>query len=80
MGMMKNYLLTLLASVADDTETGDAVEYAISQGWVSLTYDLARDTATIERQLCTILEKFRRAANENEAALQQLVSQIDDYK
>lgn len=38
--------------------------YAIVRGWVDLTYDLARDIATIERQLFTIVEKFQRIARD----------------
>ncbi|PWU21766.1 MAG: hypothetical protein C5B50_01010 [Verrucomicrobia bacterium] len=47
MGMMKNYLLTLLQNCSEHRCGQDAVEYAIVSGQVPLTYDLETDLRTI---------------------------------
>ena len=47
MGMMKNYLLQLLALCSEEQFGQDAVEWAIVNGHVKLTYQLEVDLRTI---------------------------------
>src|SRR5664279_3217551 len=47
MGMMKNYLLTLLEHCSDEQFGQDAIEHAIIAGTLELTYNLPNDTHQI---------------------------------
>ena len=47
MGMMKNYLLTLLAHCSEEQFGQDAIEHAIITGALELTYNLPTDTHQI---------------------------------
>ncbi len=47
MGMMKNYLLNLLALCSEEQFGQDAVEWGINTGQVPLTYNLEQDLRTI---------------------------------
>jgi hypothetical protein len=50
MSQIKNYLLTLLEHCSDENFGQEAVEHAIVQGHVTLTYDLETDLRTIMGQ------------------------------
>ena len=47
MGMMKNYLLELLHLCSDEQFGQDAVEWAVVNGHIALTYDQQQDLRTI---------------------------------
>ncbi len=47
MGMLKNYLLTLLCRCSEHQFGQDAIEHAIETGRVKLTYRLETDLRTI---------------------------------
>jgi hypothetical protein len=47
MGMMKNYLLTLLHQCSEHQFGQDAIEWGIASGFVKLTYDLETDLRLI---------------------------------
>ena len=47
MGQMKNYLLRVLENCSDEQFGQDAVEWAITNGYIHLTYDLDTDLRQI---------------------------------
>lgn len=76
MGAMKNYLLTILHLCSDQQFGQDAVEWAISTGRVTLSYNLDQDLRTIMGEpgkpetgmYCEITEAYRRACRERDLA------------
>ena len=61
MGMMKNYLLTLLQQCSEEKFGQDAIEWAIVSGRVRLTYDLDRDIHESMSRYDEIIEGYRQA-------------------
>ena len=82
MGAMKNYLLTLLQHCSEEKFGQDAIEWAIVQGHVTLTYDLEKDVQQIMgddpnggRDAVTydkIIEEYRRTVSEHGEALVEI--------
>ena len=82
MGAMKNYLLTLLQHCSEEKFGQDAIEWAIVQGHVTLTYDLEKDVRQIMgndpnggRDAVTydrIIQAYRRAVSEHGEALVEI--------
>ena len=79
---MKNYLLTLLQHCSEEKFGQDAIEWAIVQGHVTLTYDLEKDVQQIMgddpnggRDAVTydkIIEEYRRTVSEHGEALVEI--------
>ncbi|MDE2102888.1 MAG: hypothetical protein KGL39_36930 [Patescibacteria group bacterium] len=73
MGAMKNYLLTLLQHCSEEKFGQDAIEWAVFNGHVTLTYNLEADTKTVMGEgganYDKIIEAYRRAEAEHGAAL-----------
>ena len=61
MGMMKNYLLTLLQQCSEEKFGQDAIEWAVLSGRVRLTYDLERDVRESMSRYDEIIEGYRRS-------------------
>lgn len=61
MGMMKNYLLSLLRQCSEENFGQDAIEWAIVAGQVRLTYDLERDVRECMSRYDEIIEGYRRS-------------------
>lgn len=59
MGMMKNYLLKLLAQCSEENFGQNAIEWAIGSGLVRLTYDLDRDIRQTMSKYDEIIEAYR---------------------
>jgi len=79
MGMMKKYLLNLLTLCSDEQFGQDAVEWAIMNGNIHLTYTLQEDLRLImgepgkpeTGQYDQIVEHYRRTCRAHEEALWQ---------
>jgi hypothetical protein len=79
MGCIKNYLATLICLCSDEQFGQDAVEHAILNGAITLTYDRETDLVAIMGQpgrpetgrYDEFCETWRRTCAENEAALVQ---------
>ena len=61
MGMMKNYLLRLLAQCSEERFGQHAIEWAIVTGLLRLTYDLDRDVRESMSRYDEIIEAYRRS-------------------
>ena len=61
MGMMKNYLLTLLHQCSVEQFGQDAIEWAIVSGLVRLSYELDADVRSIMLRYDEIIEAYRRS-------------------
>ena len=61
MGMMKNYLLTLLQRCSEEQFGQDAIEWAIVSGLVRLSYRLDPDIRAIMSRYDEIIEAYRRS-------------------
>ena len=61
MGMMKNYLLTLLQQCSEEQFGQDAIEWAIGAGLVRLSYELDADLRSIMSRYDEIIEAYRRS-------------------
>jgi hypothetical protein len=61
MGMMKNYLLTLLQQCSVEQFGQDAIEWAIVAGLVRLSYELDADVRSIMLRYDEIIEAYRRS-------------------
>jgi hypothetical protein len=61
MGMMKNYLLTLLQRCSVEQFGQDAIEWAIVAGLVRLSYELNADVRSIMLRYDEIIEAYRRS-------------------
>ncbi len=59
MGMMKNYLLSLLHQCSEEKFGQDAIEWAVVSGLVRLTYDLDRDIREVMPKYDEIIEGYR---------------------
>ncbi len=72
MAMIKKYLLDLLAHCSEHPFGQDAVEWAITSGFVKLTYDLDQDLRTImgepgrpeTGQYSQIIEAYQRVIHD----------------
>ena len=73
---MKNYFLTVLQRCSEEQFGQDAIEWAIVQGHVTLTYDLNTDIRAIMGEngvnYDQIIEAYRRATAEHGGALVEL--------
>jgi len=69
MGMMKNYVLTLLQQCSEKQFGQDAIEWAIVTGLVRLSYDLDTDVHSIMSRYDEIIEAYRKS---NTVANEQL--------
>ena len=61
MGMIKNYLLTLLQQCSEEQFGQDAIEWAIVSGFVRLSYELEADIRSIMLRYDEIIEAYRRS-------------------
>jgi len=61
MGMMKNYLLTLLEKCSEEQFGQDVIEWAIVSGLVRLSYDLDADVRSIMLRYDELIEAYRRS-------------------
>ena len=61
MGMMKNYLLTLLQQCSEEQFGQDAIEWALGVGLVRLSYELDADVRSIMSRYDEIIEAYRRS-------------------
>ena len=61
MGMMKNYVLTLLQQCSEQQFGQDAIEWAIGAGLVRLSYELDADVRSIMLRYDEIIEAYRRS-------------------
>jgi len=61
MGMMKNYLLTLLEKCSEEQFGQEAIEWAIIAGLVRLSYELDADVRSIMLRYDEIIEAYRRS-------------------
>jgi hypothetical protein len=61
MGMMKNYVLTLLQECSEEQFGQDAIEWAIVSGLVRLSYELDADVRSIMLRYDEIIEAYRRS-------------------
>jgi hypothetical protein len=61
MGMMKNYILTLLQQCSEEQFGQDAIEWAIGSGLVRLSYELEADARSIMLRYDEIIEAYRRS-------------------
>jgi len=76
MGQMKNYLLRVLENCSDEQFGQDAVEWAITSGYIHLTYDLDTDLRQImgepgkpeTGEYDAICEAYRRTLADGEAS------------
>ena len=61
MGAMKNYLLEIICEAAPDEQRGqDAIEHAITSGFIELTYSRDLDLAKIRAEWDQITECWDR--------------------
>ncbi len=61
MGMMKNYLLTLLQECSEEQFGQDAIEWALHAGLVRLCYESDADVRSIMLRYDEIIEAYRRS-------------------
>jgi pantothenate kinase len=61
MGMMKNYLLTLLQQCSEEQFGQNAIEWAIVSGLVHLSYELDADVRLIMLRYDEIIIGYRRS-------------------
>jgi hypothetical protein len=59
MGMMKNYLLTLLQQCSEEQFGQDVIEWAIVSGLVRLSYELDADIRSIMLRYDELIEAYR---------------------
>ncbi len=64
MGMMKNYLLTLLEKCSEEQFGQDVIEWAIVSGLVRLSYDLDADVRSIMLRYDELIEAYRRSLSQ----------------
>jgi hypothetical protein len=65
MGMMKNYLLTLLQRCSEEQFGQNVIEWAIVTGLVRLSYELDADVRSIMSRYDELIEAYRLSrANE----------------
>ncbi len=72
MGMMKNYLLTLLQQCSEEQFGQDAIEWAIFSGLLRLSYDLEADSRSIMSRYDELIEAYRRSIAETNQKLRQV--------
>jgi hypothetical protein len=61
MGMMKNYLLTLLQQCSEEQFGQDVIEWAIVSGLVRLSYEQDADIRSIMLRYDDLIEAYRRS-------------------
>jgi len=61
MGMMKNYLLTLLQQCSEEQFGQDVIDWAVTTGLVHLSYDLDTDIRSIMYRYDDLIEAYRRS-------------------
>ena len=61
MGMMKNYVLTLLQQCSEEQFGQDAIEWAVVAGLVHLSYEQIADVRSIMSRYDEIIEAYRRS-------------------
>jgi hypothetical protein len=61
MGMMKNYLLTLLQQCSEEQFGQDVIEWAIVTGRVRLSYELDTDVRSIMSRYDELIEAYRQS-------------------
>ena len=61
MGMMKNYLLTLLRQCSEEQFGQDVIEWAIVTGRVRLSYQLEADVRSIMLRYDELIEAYRQS-------------------
>jgi len=61
MGMMKNYLLTVLQQCSEEQFGQDAIEWAVASAVIPLSYDLDADVRSIMLRYDEIIEAYRRS-------------------
>ena len=67
MGALKNYLLGIICECAPENGFAqDAIEWAITSGWVTLTYDPKADKEAIMWDYDEIIEGYQRVVHEQE--------------
>lgn len=71
MGMMKNYLLTLLQQCSEEQFGQDAIEWAIGSGRVHLSYQLDADVRSVMLRYDEIIEAYRRSGSQARKDLQR---------
>jgi len=71
MGMMKNYVLTLLQQCSEKQFGQDAIEWAIVTGLVRLSYNLDADVHSIMSRYDEIIEAYRKSSTVANAQLRQ---------
>ena len=71
MGMMKNYVLTLLQECSEEQFGQDAVEWAIVAGHVRLSYERNADVRSIMLRYDEIIEAYRRSKTQANEELRQ---------
>ena len=59
MGMIKNYLLTLLQQCSEEQFGQNVIEWAIDTGRVHLSYDLDTDIRSIMSRYDELIETYR---------------------
>ena len=64
MGMMKNYLLTLLEKCSEEQFGQGVIEWAIVSGLVRLSYDLDADVRSIMLRYDELIEAYRRSLSQ----------------
>ncbi len=65
MGMIKNYLLKLLERCSEERFGQDAIEWAVVDGLVPLSYRLDWDVRVVMSRYDEIIEAYRRARAES---------------
>ena len=71
MGMMKNYLLTLLQQCSEEQFGQDAIEWAIAAGLVRLAYEQDADVRSIMSRYDEIIEAYRRSKTQAKEELRK---------
>ena len=69
MGCTKNYLLTVLENCSEENFGQEAVEWAIIQGHITLTYNLEADVRAIMPRYSEFIEAYQRQCREHGDAL-----------
>jgi hypothetical protein len=76
---MNNYLLALICVGTTQLEQ-EAIEWSVIQGWFRPVYNFDLDKEAVELQLPDLVERFKQAASENEAANpMQQVTHVNDH-
>jgi hypothetical protein len=66
MGMIKNYLLTLLQQCSEEQFGQDVIQWAIESGRVHISYDLDSDIRSIMSRYDELIETYRATVQQSE--------------